>query len=191
MPGRNDGDGAVTRLRERGYRGISRVLGVAAGTVLEKIRSIASTIKRRDVGKDQSCFEVDELWTYIGKKENEHWVAYALDRKRDVIDFCGGQANRGDLAAADRSPVGFGGEKNQDGPLNPPPAADPEREASLQHLWRQSYRAEEPDAADAPETAEPPDDLFQPKVVDAGKLLADLLLERSGGLKLKSSLKNG
>jgi IS1 family transposase len=72
-------------------RGISRVLGIAVNTVLEKIRSIASTTDRPTVGKDQPCFEVDELWTYIGRKENEHWVAYALDKERKVIDFVVGK----------------------------------------------------------------------------------------------------
>jgi insertion element IS1 protein InsB len=74
-----------------GIRGISRVLGIAAITLMEKIQSIASTIERPIVGKDQPCFEVDELWTYVGRKENEHWVAYALDQKKDVIDFVVGK----------------------------------------------------------------------------------------------------
>ena len=74
-----------------GIRSISRVLGIAANTVMEKIRSIASTIERPVVGKDQPCFEVDELWTYIGRKANEHWVAYALDKERKVIDFVVGK----------------------------------------------------------------------------------------------------
>jgi insertion element IS1 protein InsB len=34
---------------------------------------------------------LDELWTYVGRKENEHWVAYALDQKKDVIDFVVGK----------------------------------------------------------------------------------------------------
>ena len=74
-----------------GIRGISRVPGIAANTVMERTRSMASTIERPIVGKDQPCFEVDELWTYIGRKANEHWVAYALDQKKDVIDFVVGK----------------------------------------------------------------------------------------------------
>jgi insertion element IS1 protein InsB len=40
---------------------------------------------------DQPWFEVDELWTYIGQKENEHWVAYALNQSKDVVDFVVGK----------------------------------------------------------------------------------------------------
>jgi IS1 family transposase len=74
-----------------GIRGISRVLGIAVNTVADKIHSVAGTIERPAIGEDQSCFQVDEMWTYVGRKSNEHWVAYALDRDRNVIDFVVGR----------------------------------------------------------------------------------------------------
>ena len=76
-----------------GIRGIGRVLGIAAGTVLDRIGRLAKAIERPSIPMDQDRFEVDELWTYIGRKENEHWVSYALNKERDVADFVveGGQ----------------------------------------------------------------------------------------------------
>jgi insertion element IS1 protein InsB len=47
---------------------------------------------------DQPTFEVDELWTYIGRKDNEYWLAYALDRTtRQVIDFVVGKRTKATL----------------------------------------------------------------------------------------------
>ena len=31
------------------------------------------------------------MWTFIGRKANEHWVAYALDKERNVVDFVVGK----------------------------------------------------------------------------------------------------
>ena len=74
-----------------GIRSIGRVLGIAAGTVLARIGRLAKAVERPPVAADQESFEVDELWTYIGRKEDEHWVAYALDKARNVIDFVVGR----------------------------------------------------------------------------------------------------
>jgi insertion element IS1 protein InsB len=74
-----------------GIRGIARVLGIAARTVLDRIGRLAEAIERPTIPTDQDRFEVDELWTYIGRKENEHWVAYALDKERNVVDFVVGR----------------------------------------------------------------------------------------------------
>lgn len=44
------------------------------------------------------ALEVDELWTYIGRKTNEHWIAYALDRRtREVVDFVIGKRTKATL----------------------------------------------------------------------------------------------
>jgi IS1 family transposase len=41
---------------------------------------------------------VDELWTYIGRKDNEHWVAYGLDKATgQVVDFIIGKRTKGTL----------------------------------------------------------------------------------------------
>src|SRR5258708_40309164 len=61
-------------------RGTARVLKIAANTVLSRVRTIAGHIAKPSILLNQPTFEVDELWTYIGSKDNEYWLAYALDK---------------------------------------------------------------------------------------------------------------
>jgi hypothetical protein len=68
-----------------GIRRIARILEIGASTVMRRIVGMAKAITKPAILPDQPSFEVDELWTYIGKKENEHWVAYALDKERKVL----------------------------------------------------------------------------------------------------------
>jgi transposase-like protein len=59
-------------------RGIGRILKISVNTVLAQIKSIAANIQRPIMEEAHSVFEVDELWTYIGRKDNEYWLAYGL-----------------------------------------------------------------------------------------------------------------
>jgi insertion element IS1 protein InsB len=80
-----------------GIRGIARVLGIAAGTVSSRIQLLAKGIKRPVLG-EKGTFEVDELWTYVGRKDNDYWVAYALNRQtRQVVDFVIGKRTKATL----------------------------------------------------------------------------------------------
>ncbi len=80
-----------------GIRGIARVLRIAVDTVSSRIQLLAKGIKRPVLG-EKGMFEVDELWTYIGRKENECWVAYALNRQtREVVDFVIGKRTKATL----------------------------------------------------------------------------------------------
>jgi insertion element IS1 protein InsB len=86
--------GKLIRLLVResvGIRGISRVPGIAGNTVMPRIRSAAATLEPPQIEKDQPCCEVNELWTYVGRKKNEPWVAYALDKETRVVDFVVGR----------------------------------------------------------------------------------------------------
>jgi len=74
-----------------GIRGIARILEIGASTVMRRIVRMGNRITKPAILPDQPCLEVDELWTYIGRKENEHWVAYALDKERNVVDFVVGR----------------------------------------------------------------------------------------------------
>jgi IS1 family transposase/transposase-like protein len=81
-----------------GVRGIARVLKIATNTVLSRIRKIASGITKPVIPNDQPIFEVDELWTYIGRKDNEYWLAYGLDKATGrVVDFVIGKRTKGTL----------------------------------------------------------------------------------------------
>lgn len=58
-----------------GIRGIARVLCISKGTVLARIKGLAERIRKPVVASSKAAFEVDELWTYVNRKENECWVA--------------------------------------------------------------------------------------------------------------------
>ena len=81
-----------------GIRGIARVLGVAKGTVSSRIQLLAKAIGPSSPEEKNVTFEVDELWTYIGRKDNEYWIAYALNRQtRQVEDFVIGKRTKATL----------------------------------------------------------------------------------------------
>jgi len=81
-----------------GIRGISRVLRIAIGTVLRRIKALAAGAARPAIVGAHLSPEVDELWTYVGRKANEYWIAYALDHQtRGVVDFIVGKRTKGTL----------------------------------------------------------------------------------------------
>lgn len=53
-------------------RGISRVLRIALATAGKWIRMIATNIAKQPIPMHIKTFELDELRTYICKKENQH-----------------------------------------------------------------------------------------------------------------------
>jgi insertion element IS1 protein InsB len=80
-------------------RGIARVLKIAVRTVVNGIRTIARGITKPPIVMNQAAFEVDELHTYIGNKENQYWIAYAINQTtREVIDFVIGKRTKRTLS---------------------------------------------------------------------------------------------
>jgi insertion element IS1 protein InsB len=78
-----------------GIRGIGRVLGIAASTVLRKILRIADSIEKPPVPLNRPAFEMDELRTYVKHKGNDCWIAYAIcPYTKAVIDFAVGKRNK-------------------------------------------------------------------------------------------------
>jgi insertion element IS1 protein InsB len=79
----------VVLLREGiGLRGMARVLRISLKTIISRIKQIAKKLKKPIQYLKSRVYEIDELWTYIGKKANEAWVMYVLDRaSKQVIDF--------------------------------------------------------------------------------------------------------
>ena len=78
-----------------GIRGAARVLGIALQTVSNKIRRLASGIERPKKCFDKPSLEVDELWTFVERKGNDYWIAYAIDRRtRSVVDFVIGKRTK-------------------------------------------------------------------------------------------------
>lgn len=76
-------------------RGIARVLKISVNTVLTRIRRIAENIERPNIEESNVVFEVDELWSYVGRKDNEYWLANGLNRATgQVVDFVVGKRTK-------------------------------------------------------------------------------------------------
>ena len=81
-----------------GIRSTARVLKIGINTVLRRIVLIAASISKPLIPQNQPSFEVDELWTYIGRKENEYWLAYGLDKATGkIVDFVIGKRTKATL----------------------------------------------------------------------------------------------
>lgn len=75
-----------------GVLSIARLLQISKNTVLSRILKIASTIDRPIWPKQNCKFQIDELWTFIQKKENGCYLIYGIEVKTgQVIDFSIGQ----------------------------------------------------------------------------------------------------
>ena len=78
-----------------GIRSIARLLSISASTVLGRIRKIAAKIEQPTIVKGKE-FEVDELRTYIKKKDKPIWIVLALERssKKIVTFTIGSRTNK-------------------------------------------------------------------------------------------------
>ena len=57
-------------------------------TVIERIKRIARSLNKTYTEVRNRIYEIDELWTFVGKKDNDTWIAYVIDREsKEVIDF--------------------------------------------------------------------------------------------------------
>lgn len=89
-------DGRITMLTREGcgIRSTSRVLGISPTTVIARIKRIAARLGPGPIPKGRS-YEVDELSTYVGNKQNRVWVAYALDRStKEVVGIRVGKRSK-------------------------------------------------------------------------------------------------
>jgi IS1 family transposase len=79
-------------LNGSGIRDIARVLGMSINTVLKVIRQQAEQTAEPNVPKRLADLEVDELWSFVGKKRHQAWLWYAFSpRLRKIIGFVVGR----------------------------------------------------------------------------------------------------
>ena len=64
-------------------RDISVILKISIGKVLQVLKSSKYQIQPKR--KHYDCLEVDELWTYVGRKTNKVWLIYAYHRETGEI----------------------------------------------------------------------------------------------------------
>ena len=76
-----------------GIRSISRILKISTTTVLKRIISISKQITKPPILFGHT-YEMDEIYTYIGDKDQRICIAYAIDRNtRGVVGFSVGRRN--------------------------------------------------------------------------------------------------
>lgn len=70
-----------------GISSISRILGYSQGTIIRRILSLASKITKPYYMESNEVYEVDEMWTYIGRNHpsNYCWITYAMNRRTNCI----------------------------------------------------------------------------------------------------------
>ena len=77
-----------------GIRSTARILKISITTLLRRIIIIAKQVKFPPTPICHS-FEVDEMWSFIKRKSNPIWIAYALDREtKRVVAFNVGSRSR-------------------------------------------------------------------------------------------------
>lgn len=82
-----------------GIRSLSRIFGILSETVLNKIKKTANSIKNLAYFTPRSSYEMDEMYSFVGNKENQAWITYAIERQsRQVVDFVIGNRPKENLA---------------------------------------------------------------------------------------------
>lgn len=83
-----------------GIRSMSRITGYSQTTILRRLSYLASLVTRPIYCEKNEVYEVDEMWTYIGKNHpsNYCWITYAMNRKTGcIIDVAVGSRNKQNL----------------------------------------------------------------------------------------------
>jgi IS1 family transposase len=79
-----------------GILNTARLMGIAKGTVLRRIRKIAARLKPPKDFKEGLDYELNELHAWVGGKRDEKtYVSHAIERKtRQVVDFAVGPRSK-------------------------------------------------------------------------------------------------
>jgi IS1 family transposase len=100
-------------------RGIARVLKISINTVQADIKWTGKTIAKPPIRLQQANVEIDELRTFIGNKQNQYWIAYALNRATgEVMDFIVGKRSKRTLRMLVNTLLSSGAEKISTDRLN-------------------------------------------------------------------------
>lgn len=85
----NVNDSITILLKEGcGIRSIARILSISKNTVLARIISIGRKLKAKQLLQKGCSYEMDEIWTFIGNKNNVTWITYAIERRsKNIVGF--------------------------------------------------------------------------------------------------------
>jgi len=81
-----------------GIRSIARILSISCGTVLRRSLKIARSLGRPELIRFGCAYQLDELFSYVGNKDNRICIAYSLEVETgNVIDIVVGRRNKTNL----------------------------------------------------------------------------------------------
>lgn len=82
-----------------GIRSSSRILQVSPSTILRRILKIARNLRRPFLPVVRKTYEVDELFTYVRRKDNRICIVYSFEKEtRTVVDIVVGRRNKTNLS---------------------------------------------------------------------------------------------
>ena len=85
-------------VRGSGVRDIAEVERISIGKVLRTLSESIYQIQPKQ--SHYECLEVDELWTFVGNKQNKQWLIYAYHRESgEIVAYVWGKR---DLATVQR-----------------------------------------------------------------------------------------
>lgn len=70
-----------------GVSSIARVTGLSKASIVRKIRVLSLDLEFKMSKEYNQVYEVDELKTFVGNKQNESWLMYSLNRSTNLISF--------------------------------------------------------------------------------------------------------
>ena len=74
--------------RGSGIRDCTAVTGVSSSTVLALLKDAAAGITLKPKKHCYGEVQIDEQWSYVGKKERKVWMLYAYAVQEDEIIAC-------------------------------------------------------------------------------------------------------
>lgn len=83
-----------------GIRSMSRILGYSKRTIIRRILYLANIVVKPVYLEYDQVYEVDEMWTFVGKKNPScfSWITYAMNRKtNEIIDVAFGSRSKKNL----------------------------------------------------------------------------------------------
>lgn len=90
-------DGELISLVSKGmsFSSVARHMGYSKQTIGRRVLFLANRIKIPIINERNQIYEVDEMWTYVGDKDNQAYIIFALNRRtKRVVSYAVGSRNK-------------------------------------------------------------------------------------------------
>ena len=67
---------------------MARITGISKSNIVNKIRMLGRKIEKPEINEVKQKYEMDEMTTVIGNKDDKNYIMYAINKKTGrVVDF--------------------------------------------------------------------------------------------------------